>query len=144
MNDIKMKNEEKLIKLFQKYDEVQLVYLFGSTARGENNQFSDIDIAVRVKDSMSKKDRFKLQLQLLSDLTSILATDKIDLIIMNEVSLSLNYEIIKSNHSIFVRDHLQKTEFEHKILSKYLDRRYYDKRAANTFINNVSKSGLSF
>jgi predicted nucleotidyltransferase len=139
-----MKNEGKLIRLFQKYDDVQLAYLFGSAASNEDNSLSDIDIGVLVKDSMSKKNKFKLQLKLLSDLTSILANDKIDLTIMNDVSLSLNFEIIKSNHSIFVRDRSKKIEFEHKILSRYLDRKYYDKRSSNEFINKVSLNGLSF
>jgi len=141
---IEMNNESNLTRLFQKYDDIQLVYLFGSTTRNKENRLSDIDIAIQVKDSMSKKDRFQLQLQLISELSSILATDKLDLIIMNEASISLNFEIIKANHPIFIRDRSQKIEFEHKILSKYLDRRYYDKRYAVEFMDKISKKGLSF
>ena len=36
-----MKNEKKLTRLFEKYTDVQLVYLFGSSATGEINPLSD-------------------------------------------------------------------------------------------------------
>ncbi|MGC9336909.1 MAG: hypothetical protein ACP5EQ_02285 [Candidatus Cloacimonadia bacterium] len=55
-------------------------------------------------------------------------TDIMDLVIMNDAPLSLNYEIIKANHSLFVRDRGEKIDFEHGILSRYLDRKYYEKR----------------
>jgi len=73
---------------------------------------------------------FALQLKLISELTSLLKTNKIDSVVMNEAPVSLNYEIIKANNHIFTRD---KTEFEHITMSRYLDRRYYDKRESDIF-----------
>jgi len=139
-----MKDEKRLIKLFEKYTDVQLAYLFGSSATGKVNPLSDIDIAVQIRDSISVKDKLELQLHLLSELTSIFNTDKIDLIIMNDVSISLNYEIIKYNYPVYIKNKEDKVDFEHKILSMYLDRRYYEKRAANEFLNKVNTKGLSF
>ena len=63
---------------------------------------------------------------------------------MNEALASLNYEIIKANNHIFTRDKTEKTEFEHITMSRYLDRRYYDKRESDIFLDKVSKHGLTF
>jgi len=41
---------------------------------------------------------FALQLKLISELTSLLKTNKIDSVVMNEAPVSLNYEIIKANN----------------------------------------------
>jgi predicted nucleotidyltransferase len=71
----------------------------------------------------NKNERFNLQLKLISELTRILKTDRIDLVIMNDAPISLNYEIIKANHPLLVRDEGNRIDFEHRILSRYLDRR---------------------
>jgi len=47
---------------------------------------------------------FALQLKLISELTSLLKTNKIDLVVMNEALVSLNYEIIKANNHIFSQE----------------------------------------
>jgi len=78
----------------------------------------------------------------MSELTGILRTDRIDLVIMNDAPLTLNYEIIKANHPLVIRDEGQKIDFEHSILSCYLDRRYYDKRWTAEFLKNVAERGI--
>ncbi|BAW31452.1 conserved hypothetical protein [Methanothermobacter sp. MT-2] len=55
----------------------------------------DFDLGVLLDESLKKYDRFQFQLKLLNDLVSILKTDKVDLVIMNDAPLSLNYNIIK-------------------------------------------------
>jgi predicted nucleotidyltransferase len=77
---------------------------------------------------------------LISELTSILKTDRIDLVIMNAAPISLNYEIIMANHPLLVRDEGNRIEFEHRIMSRYLDRRYYDKRWTAEFLKQVAES----
>ncbi|HJH26649.1 MAG TPA: nucleotidyltransferase, partial [Methanophagales archaeon] len=55
---------------------------------------------------------------------------------------SLNYEIIKANHPLLVRDKGKEIDFEHGTLSRYLDRRYYEKRWAAEFLKNVAERGI--
>ncbi len=74
---------------------VKLAYLFGSVAEGKEGKLSDVDLAVFLDESLSKKERFNLQLKLMSELTSILKTDRIDLTVMNNAPLLLKYNIIK-------------------------------------------------
>ena len=134
--------EKRVVEILSKQERVKLAYLFGSVARGKEGKLSDLDLAVFLDKSLSKKERFNLQIALISEISSILKTDNVDLVVMNDASLSLNYEIIKSNHPLFVRDKIQKIDLEHKILSRYLDRRYYEKRSADIFLRKVAKGGL--
>ena len=135
-------DKRRVVEFLNKQKRVELAYLFGSVAEGKEGKLSDVDLAVFLDESLSKLERFNLQLKLISELTGILKTDRIDLVIMNDALLTLNYEIIKANHPLLVRDEGQKIDFEHRILSCYLDRRYYDKRWAAEFLKKVAERGI--
>ncbi len=47
--------DNKLMDFFNKQEHVRLAYLFGSAASGKAGKLSDIDIAVLLDDSLSKK-----------------------------------------------------------------------------------------
>ena len=134
--------DERITGYLNKQEHVKLAYLFGSVAEGKEGKLSDVDLAFFLDESLSKKERFNLQLKLISELTRILKTDRIDLVIMNDAPISLNYEIIKANHPLLVRDEGNRIDFEHRILSRYLDRRYYDKRWTAEFLKQVAESGI--
>ena len=134
--------DKKVVEFLSTQKHVKLAYLFGSVAEGKEGKLSDVDLAVFLDESLSKKERFNLQLKLISELTVIMKTDKVDLVIMNHAPLSLNYEIIKANHPLLVRDEGGKIDFEHGILSRYLDRRYYEKRWAAEFLKKVAERGI--
>jgi len=123
---------------------VELAYLYGSTVEEKEGKLSDIDIGVYLTEKLNKSDRFNLRLKLLSEISSLLKTDKIDLVIMNDTQIALNFEIIKANSPIFIRSREKKIDVEHKIMSKYLDRRYYDLRATEIFLSKVREKGLAF
>lgn len=137
---------KKLMKqaadFFGKQDRVNLAYLFGSAARGDAGKLSDIDIAVLFHPLVNRKERFELQLEFIGKLTALLKTERIDLVVINEAPLPLQYEIIRANHPLFVRDREDMIDFEHRVLSRYLDRRYYETRAASNFLKKVSIGGL--
>jgi len=134
--------DKQVVELLSKQKHVKLAYLFGSVAKGKEGKLSDVDIAVFLDESLSKKERFNLQLKLMSEISSILKTDKVDLVIMNDAPLSLNYEIIKANYPLLVKDEGKKVDFEHGILSRYLDRRYYEKRWTDEFLKKVAEKGI--
>ena len=134
--------DNKLMDFLSKQDNVKLAYLFGSAASGKAGKLSDIDIAVMLDELLGKKEGFDLQLRLISDISSLLKTDKIDLVVINDAPLSLKFEIIKANHPLFVRDRSEKVDFEQRVMSRYLDRRYYEKRAASEFLKKVAAGGI--
>lgn len=134
--------DSKLAEFFSKQEHVKLAYLYGSAAKGKAGKLSDVDIGVLLDESLSKMEGFDLQLKLIGDIAALLKTDKIDLVIMNDAPLSLNYEIIKANRHLFVRDRIEKIDFEQRLMSRYLDRRYYEKRAASEFLKKVAVRGI--
>jgi len=134
--------ETKLVQFLNKQEYVKLAYLYGSAAKGNRGKLSDVDLAVFLDESLNKKERFSRQLDLISDLTGILKTDNVDLVIMNDAPLSLKYEIIKANNPLLVRNNSEKIGLEHAILSEYLDRRYYEKRWTADFLKKVAEKGI--
>ena len=135
-------HDKRLLAFLAGQEYVKLAYLFGSVVGGRGGKLSDVDIAVFLDESLKKRDMFNLHVKLISELTSILKTDKLDLVIMNDAPLTLNYEIIKANRPLLVRDEEKKIDFEHGILSSYLDRRYYEKRWASEFLKKVAEGGI--
>lgn len=133
---------KKIVEFLSEQENIDLAYLFGSVAEGKEGLLSDVDLAVLLDESLGKKEMFDLQLRLISELTCILGTDKVDLIVMNGAPLSLNYEIIKANHPLLAKDEDKRIDFEHGVMSRYLDRRFYEKRWSAEFLKKVSKSGI--
>lgn len=111
-------------------------YIFGSQASGKNSAISDIDIAIFIDEKIPKAERFDLRLRLSNEL-SYIYNKQVDLIVLNETSYQLAYEIIKNGKVIFCLDREKMVETERLILSKYLDRRYYDKRRAEIILNKM-------
>ena len=133
--------KKNLAEFLSKQKHVKLAYLFGSVAKGKEGSLSDIDIAVSIDESLNKKERFKLQLKLISGLTNIMKTDRIDLIVMNDAPLLLKYNIIK--HGKILKDDIEtKIRVESGILSNYLDMKYYIDRHTNLAIKRIAKRGL--
>jgi len=139
-----MNNEkiDKIKEFIRKQSYVQLSYLFGSSATGNQGPLSDIDIAFYLK-NLNKEQLFKKELLLRAELKNILKTNKlIDVVIMNEAPLTLNFEIIKDGKIIFERNKDLRIDVETRIMSRYLDRRYYDKRHLNNFFRKIKIKGL--
>lgn len=135
---------EKLKKLtgyFKKQKEVKLAYLFGSAAKGTMGKLSDIDIAVYLDEKLNKSKRFEIRLKLISDISAILKTNKVDIVVMNEAPNALNYNIIKDGK--ILKFNAVKAKIEFNILKRYLDMKYYLKRHTELAINRIAERGLS-
>ena len=133
--------EKRVVEFLSTQERVKLAYLFGSVAEGKEGKLSDVDLAVFLDESLSKKEKFSLQLKLISELTGILKTDKVDLTVMNNAPLLLNYNIIK--HGKIFKDDLEtKIRVESGILSDYLDMKYYIDRHTDLAIKRIAKRGL--
>lgn len=139
--------KEKLItglnEFFRKIDYVELAYLFGSHAKGKPGPLSDIDIGVYLSRSLSKKERFEKRLELIASLCTLLQTNKVDLVVMNDASPVLNFEIIEPNCLLFERDHAMKLEVEPYIMSRYYDRKYHEDFLNREFVKRFKERGFS-
>lgn len=134
--------EKELTEYFSSKDSVILAYLFGSTVRGDAGKLSDVDIGVLVDENLSKIDRFELELKLMGEIAVLIKKNKIDLIVLNEAPLLLAYNIIKDG-IILKSSEKKKVKFETKILSMYLDKKYYIKRHTEETLKRIAEVGFT-
>lgn len=123
-------------------ERVRVAYLFGSYAKGKVGPLSDVDIAVLLDGRLDKQERFDLRLRLINGISSILKTDKLDVVVMNNAPLLLNYNIISQGRILDSKDEVERVMFETHILSRYLDRRYYDERHVKMGMKRMAERGI--
>lgn len=128
-------------KVLKNYKEIRVAYLFGSTAKKKESNLSDIDIGIYLDPKLPQKRQTDLILEIASELEKALKK-RVDVVVMNKASPSLNFEIIKCNTPIITMSKIEKVKLEHKIMQKYLDRRYYDQRFFELFEKRIKSFGL--
>ena len=96
-------------------------YLFGSYAKERQDQMSDIDIALLFRNEFSTEQMNKLELSIWQKLTAILRTDEIDLLVLNHVPLSMQFEIIRTGKAICNNDNDRRIDFEIHTCARYWD-----------------------
>jgi len=111
---------KKVNALFLRYEEVLVAYLFGSRARGDFNEGSDMDFAILL--SRSFKDSYDF-VRLIGELATALKVgdEKINLVVLNDADLELAYKVISEGSVIFERDVEKRVDFEVRVLKSYLD-----------------------
>ncbi|CAG0950785.1 hypothetical protein METP3_00199 [Methanosarcinales archaeon] len=134
--------EKELTEYFSSKDSVILAYLFGSTVRGDAGRLSDVDIGVLVDENLSKKESFELELKLMCEIAVLINKKKIDLVVLNEAPLLLAYNIIKDG-IILKSSETERVRFETKILSIYLDEKYYIKRHTEETLKMIAEVGFT-
>ncbi|MBW6519091.1 MAG: nucleotidyltransferase domain-containing protein [ANME-2 cluster archaeon] len=137
-----MRFVQELNNFFQTTDSVYFAYLFGSVIRGDANELSDVDIAVMLDESLSKKDMLYVELNLINELTRVLKSDKIDLVVLNDAPLLLKYNIIKNGH-VLKSDETKRIAFETRVMSRYLDEQYHIKRHTDVILQRIARGGFA-
>lgn len=139
-NNTKRDIIKKLSTYFSKQKNVEFAYLFGSKASGKSGKLSDVDIAVFLNENLNKEERVNIQLKLLSEIIDLLKTDEIDLVVMNDISLLLRYNIIR--YGKILKDNEKRIKTEAKILSEYLDMKYYIDRHTKYALKRFAEKGI--
>lgn len=133
--------QSKIRKLAKKYPLVT-IYIFGSQASGKIGPLSDYDIAILL-DQRIKSDRYHcLQLEILSKLNSILASDRVDLVILNKANAILAMKIITEGKILFSCDEISRIAFEAKTISHYQDRSFYEERYNKILFRQIVATGV--
>lgn len=118
-----LKKYKKEIKNIFISKDVILSYLFGSYIKGNFSKLSDIDIAVLLKREIDCENYLKIKLDLSVKLSEILRDLKteIDIVILNESSITLKYQVIKYGEVIYKLDEKTRVNFETTVVDYYLD-----------------------
>ncbi len=111
---------EKLKDIFTSYNEIKAAYLFGSYAEEEQNRNSDLDIGILLAEDYNKM----IKLDILTKLTQN-NFDNVDLVIINNASILVKYEVIKHNKLIYCRNDFDFSVYYSKITRLFLDFKPY-------------------
>lgn len=109
----------RLSTVWQEFEDVKIVYLFGSYATGEERPASDIDIAV-----FAPQLTLDGYLKLWAKVTGFLGTEKIDLVTLSDKPATFRYQVIKEGKVIYCRDEDLLNDFELKTWQAYMDSKH--------------------
>lgn len=116
----------------------QVIYLFGSFAVGQENEKSDVDLAVLLPHEESKKIPGFAMSDVLFELSSLLKRD-VDLLNLRKVSTVFQVQIIDKGKLIFCADRYAKEEFEMLTLSFYQKLNEERKEILEDILKNPSR-----
>ncbi|HLD57959.1 MAG TPA: nucleotidyltransferase domain-containing protein [archaeon] len=101
----------KVVDDIKKIGKVNAVFLFGSHATGTNKPYSDIDICV-VAEGLTEEERIEI-------LTN--SSEKLDVSLFSDLSLLIQYRVLKDGKVLFNRDWLKLHRMKVKTVTEYLD-----------------------
>lgn len=116
---------EGLRRVSEKFEEVKIVYLFGSHAKEAFRKTSDVDIAI-VAPNIGL-DKYK---KLWSATRNVLSTERFDLITLDKKPVSFRFEVIRTGRPIYIMDEDFLNDFELRTIKTYLDTNYLRLRNA--------------
>ena len=96
--------------------ECEAIILFGSFARGTQNEKSDIDIAFKSKRKISKKEIFEEKI-LLEDISK----RDIDLVNLDEINDDFRYEILMNGKELYCEDKTKFDLYKIDMFREYID-----------------------
>jgi len=102
----------------EKRADVVFAYLFGGLAKGRPLPLSDVDIAVYFAENVNPVTN---KMEILGDLTAILQTDEIDLVVLNTAPLPLKMRILQKKKTIVDRDPFARHRYESLTMRSYFD-----------------------
>ncbi|MGA2259925.1 MAG: nucleotidyltransferase domain-containing protein [Acidobacteriota bacterium] len=104
---------------FEQDDNIIALYLFGSQARGTASRLSDIGVLFQSRIDASRY--FPLRLEYIARVMGLLRTERVDVVILNNASLHLAYEIMSHGTLLLDRDPRQRVAFEADRIRRFLD-----------------------
>lgn len=111
-----------LQEFFSQRPEVEFAYIFGSFV--ERERFEDVDVAVYLRDTSVLADReahpYGYESTLIGTLSSLLHTDKIDFVVLNDAGPTLFTRAIKGLR-ILDRNPMRRIDVENTVRREYID-----------------------
>jgi predicted nucleotidyltransferase len=111
----------KLKNFFASRKEVQFAVLFGSLAKGTANKLSDIDIAVMIVPDFKNTFPYGYQATLTADLMQELKRNDVDVVVLNQAPILLQYQVLRYGKFIYVRDEPARIQFQIDTINRYED-----------------------
>ncbi len=106
-------------------DDIHLIVIFGSRARGDHSKHSDLDIAVSTS-FQDKEQRFKLRLQVISLLEG--PNQPVDVVLLEDCNWTLRHRIARDGVVLFQKNEDSWANFIEEVLIYYPDYRYFEQK----------------
>lgn len=115
------KYSAKLNNLFSRYEEIKLVYLFGSQVTKKTTPLSDYDFALYLDPAINIRKEKEIILELISEISIIVKNNNIEIVSLNRSSSSLlKFNILKEGLLIYQKPPY-KILIEPAIYNEYFD-----------------------
>jgi predicted nucleotidyltransferase len=95
---------------------VRFVYLYGSTARGDDRPDSDVDLAVSVSPRGTLLDDARLHDQL----SAAMGRGEVDLLVLQDAPLWLQFRVV-AGRVVYSRDEPERIGFRERVEKEFLD-----------------------
>ena len=105
-----------LADLFMEDPNIIFAYLFGGVARDKRGPLSDVDLGIYVRNI--KRLDF---LSSFSEISRILGTDEIDLVVLNSAPISFAGRILRNRKILIDKDPFLRHQYESRILREFFD-----------------------
>jgi len=105
-----------LTDLFMKDSDIVFAYLFGGLAGEQRKPFSDVDLAIYVK-NLKKLD----YLSLFGKISETLRTDEVDLLVLNSAPISLAGRSLQTRKVLVDKDPFLRHKYESQTLREFFD-----------------------
>ena len=113
--------QDSLKAYFAPQSDVVLAYLFGSHATGRAGPLSDVDVAVLLAGQPSAHACFDRRLDIIGGLMSLLRTNDVDVLVLNQATLVLRYQVVRSGILVHCADRQAAVGFRVETLNLYFD-----------------------
>ncbi len=121
----------RLVAEFQ----VRFMVLFGSTAAGVRKRGSDVDLAVYFRRALSEREEERL----VSFLRQHLATDRLDLVSLNDVSCALRYEVTQDGILVFEEQEGDYSNYSTRTFKQYEEMNFLNRHYHQSMIEELQE-----
>jgi predicted nucleotidyltransferase len=117
-----------------RHNNIIFAYIFGSYAQNKARADSDVDIALYLDTAMDVETYLEIKVRLAE-----VCKREVDLIILNEATPFLRYEVYRNNNLLFSRDKARETQYKVKTLFEYSDMKKYLNLCYNETIRRLKE-----
>lgn len=110
---------DRLRKVFAAHSAVRAAYVFGSVAADRDRDRSDLDLGIVVDSDRWEPTDDKVPL--ITDCMEAAKRDRIDLVVLNDAPLVVQFEALRPNVLLYARDDFHPGRFFSKVARMYWD-----------------------
>jgi predicted nucleotidyltransferase len=127
---------------FARQPDVAAAYLFGSAARGQADQLSDVDIAVLLDARLGVEESVERQLRIMSDLEEY-SSREVQVVVLNRAAPLLVYQAIQHGILLYERSREERIDFEVLTRRVYFDLKPRLDFHSRSLLRDIKEVGLS-